>query len=68
MNPRLTYTPPTIDYVRRNYSSGVQDILVLMLQRDPQKRANLNVIVRLPLVEKISLQLNKEEAIFNQKK
>lgn len=65
MNMRLSFVPPKIDYTRRNYSAGVQDILVMMLQRDPKKRAALDCICRLTLVENIYKQLVKEEKKYD---
>lgn len=64
MNPRLAFVPPKIDYARRNYSADVQDILVLMLQRDPKKRADLASVCGLPIVQKIHRQLVKEELTY----
>ncbi|CRL07403.1 CLUMA_CG020376, isoform A [Clunio marinus] len=61
MNPNLSFRPPIIDFQRRNYSPHVQDFLVLMLQRNPQKRSNLESICRAQIVEKIFLKLHEEE-------
>jgi serine/threonine protein kinase len=61
MNFRLIFIPPKIDFFRRNYSSNVQDLLDLMLQRDPKKRYGLKSICVHPICLEIYLKLLKEE-------
>lgn len=65
MNTRLSFVSPKIDYNRRNYSAGVQDLLDAMVQRDPKKRSTLNQICRMPIVSQIFQELVKEEAEFD---
>lgn len=64
MNASLSFIVPQIDFIRRNYSPNIQELLSLMLQRDPKKRADLSVICRFKLVEPFYLQLKKEEYAF----
>lgn len=62
MNSRLSFTPPEIDYKRRNYDPAIQELMSLMLQRNPQKRVDLNCVCKMPIVRKIYEELKAEEA------
>lgn len=61
MNSNLSFVVPQIDCVRRNYSPKFQDILNVMLQRDPKKRQDLTAICRFKILEPIYMDLKKEE-------
>lgn len=67
MNPSLSYIVPKINRSVANLPASFQDLLNLMLQRDPKKRADLSVICRLKLVENIYQDLQREEkaALFS---
>lgn len=44
MNFNLDFFPPVIDCKRRCYDPRIQNILELMVQRDPSKRAHITTI------------------------
>lgn len=61
MNKNLVFHPPKIDFAARNYSPQFQDILNLMLQRDPKMRADLSVVCRTKVVQPYFAAVKNEE-------
>jgi serine/threonine protein kinase len=51
LNYKLDFYPPQIDYVRRRYDGRVQDLLEMMVQRNPMKRATIQTICNQPVLK-----------------
>jgi len=68
LNESVQFIPPKIDFVRRNYAPGCQQLLEMMIQRSPSKRATILEVCQQPLVADIHRELLEEElAYFNQR-
>jgi serine/threonine protein kinase len=66
MNFQKKYKPPQVDFVRRNYSSNLQDIVTVCLQRDPALRWSIADICHLPALHSYYKIRKDEELRFLQ--
>lgn len=68
MNPLLTYQCPKVDWIGRKYDPNYQQALEMMLQRDPEKRKDINIICAFPLFDRMFSFLENECALYELKK
>ncbi|XP_070508307.1 serine/threonine-protein kinase Nek5-like [Chironomus tepperi] len=64
LNSVLTFTCPKVDWISRKYDPNYQQVLEMMLQRDPEKRKDISTICRFPSFARQLILLENEYIMY----
>lgn len=64
INPLLIFQCPKVDWIGRKYDASYQQVLEMMLQRDPEKRKDINIICSHPSFARQFRILQTEYTLF----